>query len=51
MKNSCLIEAKPMELVCPIPTIHFKPVESKKKAAKGSILSEHLTLYKYMEPD
>jgi hypothetical protein len=35
MKNSCLIEAKPMELVCPVPTIHFKPVENKKKPAKG----------------
>lgn len=35
MKNSCLVEAKPMELVCPLPTIHFKPVENKKKSAKG----------------
>ncbi|CAC5405507.1 DNAH [Mytilus coruscus] len=35
MKNSCLVEAKPMELVCPVPTIHFKPVENKKKSAKG----------------
>ncbi|XP_048373762.1 dynein axonemal heavy chain 2 [Sphaerodactylus townsendi] len=34
-KNSCLIEAEPMQLVCPIPTIHFKPVENKKKSAKG----------------
>ncbi|XP_052104325.1 dynein axonemal heavy chain 2-like isoform X7 [Mytilus californianus] len=35
IKNSCLVEAKPMELVCQMPTIHFKPVENKKKAAKG----------------
>lgn len=24
-----------MQLVCPIPTIHFKPVENKKKTQKG----------------
>uniref|UniRef100_F6YZ23 Dynein axonemal heavy chain 2 n=1 Tax=Monodelphis domestica TaxID=13616 RepID=F6YZ23_MONDO len=34
-KNSCLAEAEPMQLVCPIPTIHFKPTESRKKTAKG----------------
>ena len=34
-KNACLVEAKPMQLVCPIPTIHFKPVENKKKSGKG----------------
>ncbi|CDQ86290.1 unnamed protein product [Oncorhynchus mykiss] len=34
-KNSCLVEAKPMQLVCPIPTIHFKPVENRKKIAKS----------------
>ncbi|XP_013412698.1 dynein heavy chain 2, axonemal [Lingula anatina] len=34
-KNACLIEAEPMQLVCPIPTIHFKPVENKKKSGKG----------------
>ena len=34
-KASCLIEANPMELVCPVPTIHFKPTESKKKSTKG----------------
>ncbi|KAK9398328.1 dynein heavy chain 2 axonemal [Crotalus adamanteus] len=34
-KNSCLVEAEPMQLVCPIPTIHFKPVENKKKSSKG----------------
>ncbi|XP_030042289.1 dynein axonemal heavy chain 2 [Microcaecilia unicolor] len=34
-KNSCLVEAEPMQLVCPIPTIHFKPVEYKKKSGKG----------------
>uniref|UniRef100_A0A670KJQ6 Dynein axonemal heavy chain 2 n=1 Tax=Podarcis muralis TaxID=64176 RepID=A0A670KJQ6_PODMU len=34
-KNSCLMDAEPMQLVCPIPTIHFKPVENKKKSGKG----------------
>ncbi|WAR21987.1 DYH2-like protein [Mya arenaria] len=34
-KNQCLIEATPMQLVCQIPTIHFKPVENKKKVTKG----------------
>ncbi|XP_030635110.1 dynein heavy chain 2, axonemal [Chanos chanos] len=34
-KNSCLVEAEPMQLVCPMPTIHFKPVENRKKIAKG----------------
>ncbi|KAG9346625.1 hypothetical protein JZ751_006936 [Albula glossodonta] len=34
-KNSCLVEAEPMQLVCPIPTIHFKPVEARKKIAKS----------------
>ncbi|CAB1351553.1 unnamed protein product [Coregonus sp. 'balchen'] len=37
-KNSCLVEAKPMQLVCPIPTIHFKPVENRKKIAKSMYL-------------
>ncbi|XP_046574741.1 LOW QUALITY PROTEIN: dynein axonemal heavy chain 2-like [Haliotis rubra] len=34
-KNACLIEANPMQLVCAMPTIHFKPVENKKKTSKG----------------
>lgn len=34
-KNSSLVEAEPMQLVCAIPTIHFKPVENKKKSSKG----------------
>ncbi|XP_028810290.1 dynein heavy chain 2, axonemal isoform X2 [Denticeps clupeoides] len=34
-KNSCLVEAEQMQLVCPMPTIHFKPVENRKKTAKG----------------
>uniref|UniRef100_A0A8C5L4X8 Dynein axonemal heavy chain 2 n=1 Tax=Jaculus jaculus TaxID=51337 RepID=A0A8C5L4X8_JACJA len=34
-KNSCLVEAEPMQLVCPMPTIHFRPAESRKKSAKG----------------
>jgi hypothetical protein len=34
-KNSCLVEAEPMQLVCPIPTIHFKPVESRRRSQRG----------------
>lgn len=34
-KASCLVEANPMQLVCPMPTIHFKPVESKRRSTKG----------------
>uniref|UniRef100_A0A3P8VN13 Dynein axonemal heavy chain 2 n=1 Tax=Cynoglossus semilaevis TaxID=244447 RepID=A0A3P8VN13_CYNSE len=30
-KNSCLVEAEPMQMYCPVPTIHFKPVENRKK--------------------
>uniref|UniRef100_A0A3Q1IX48 Dynein axonemal heavy chain 2 n=1 Tax=Anabas testudineus TaxID=64144 RepID=A0A3Q1IX48_ANATE len=37
-KNSCLIEAEPMQMVCPIPTIHFRPVENRKKMAKSMYL-------------
>lgn len=36
-KNACLIEAEPMQLVSAMPTIHFKPVENKKKSGKGTI--------------
>ncbi|XP_017772772.1 PREDICTED: dynein heavy chain 2, axonemal [Nicrophorus vespilloides] len=34
-KNSCLIEPQPMQLVCPMPLIHFKPIEQLKKKTKG----------------
>jgi len=34
-KNSCLVEAAPMQLNCSMPTIHFKPSETKKKSGKG----------------
>ncbi|XP_078389870.1 dynein axonemal heavy chain 2 [Cetorhinus maximus] len=34
-KSACLVEAEPMQLVCPMPSIHFKPVENKKKSGKG----------------
>ncbi|KAM9836557.1 LOW QUALITY PROTEIN: dynein axonemal heavy chain 2 [Aulostomus maculatus] len=37
-KNSCLVEAEPMRMVCPVPTIHFKPVENRKKMAKSMYL-------------
>lgn len=37
-KNSCLVEAEPMQMVCPIPTIHFKPMEIRKKSAKSESL-------------
>lgn len=34
-KNACLVEANPMQLVVPMPSIYFKPVENKKKTGKG----------------
>ena len=34
-KGACLVEPQPMELVCSMPTIHFKPVENKKTQRKG----------------
>jgi dynein heavy chain len=33
--NACLAEPYPMELTCPMPIIHFKPVEQRKKSSKG----------------
>lgn len=33
--NSCLCEPNPMELIVPMPIVHFKPVEARKKAPKG----------------
>lgn len=36
-KNSCLVEAEPMQMYCPVPTIHFKPVENRKKMGKGEM--------------
>uniref|UniRef100_A0A7S3G9X5 Dynein heavy chain n=1 Tax=Palpitomonas bilix TaxID=652834 RepID=A0A7S3G9X5_9EUKA len=35
-EHGCLVEPQHMELVVPMPIIHFKPVDSKKKSAKGS---------------
>ncbi|XP_034531953.1 dynein heavy chain 2, axonemal-like [Notolabrus celidotus] len=37
-KNSCLVEAEPMQMVCPIRTTHFKPVENRKKMSKSIYL-------------
>ena len=34
-ENGCLVEPNPMELYCPMPIVHFKPAESKKKSGKG----------------
>lgn len=34
-KDSCLVEAEPMQLVCLMPTIHFRPTEALRKSAKG----------------
>ena len=34
-KNSCLIEASPMQLTCSMPAVHFKPYVPKKKGPKG----------------
>lgn len=35
VEAGCLAEPFPMELVCPMPIIQFKPVENKKKGSKG----------------
>lgn len=37
-KGAYLIEPQPMQLVCAMPLIHFKPVEVLKKKAKGDLL-------------
>ncbi|KAG7496340.1 dynein heavy chain 2, axonemal [Solea senegalensis] len=37
-KNSSLVEAEPMQMFCPIPTIHFKPAENRKKIGKVTYL-------------
>ncbi|KAK9890592.1 hypothetical protein WA026_011959 [Henosepilachna vigintioctopunctata] len=34
-KPACLIEPQPMQLVCPMPLIHFKPLEQLKKKTRG----------------
>ncbi|KAJ7527535.1 hypothetical protein O6H91_16G059900 [Diphasiastrum complanatum] len=34
-ENECLMEPKPLELIVPMPIIHFKPAVSKKKPLKG----------------
>ncbi|KAF5308522.1 hypothetical protein FQR65_LT06187 [Abscondita terminalis] len=34
-QKGTLIEPQPMQLVCPMPVIHFKPVEQLKKRTKG----------------
>ncbi len=31
----CLADSNPMELNCPMPIIHFKPIEAKRKSMKG----------------
>lgn len=41
-KSSCLIEAEPMQLICQIPTIHFKPVESRRRSQKGRVATLRL---------
>lgn len=34
-KNQCLQDSLAMELICPLPVIHFKPVENSKKKSRG----------------
>ena len=43
-RGGCLVEASPMQLVCPMPTIHFKPSESKRRSAKGLQQSLHISI-------
>ncbi|MED6232238.1 hypothetical protein ATANTOWER_025241, partial [Ataeniobius toweri] len=42
-KNSCLVEAEPMQMVCQIPTIYFKPVENRKKMSKSELFVDFLS--------
>ncbi|XP_064639639.1 dynein axonemal heavy chain 2-like isoform X2 [Lineus longissimus] len=39
MKNACLIEANPMQLVCQMPTVHFKPAEQRRSKTSRGIYS------------
>lgn len=41
-KAGCLIDPEPMQLVCAMPTILFKPVENKKKVTKGKLASTQI---------
>ena len=34
-RTSCLVDSRAMELVHPMPTIHFKPIEGKRRSTKG----------------
>lgn len=34
-KLACLVEPRPMQLVCPMPSIHFRPFEQLKKKTRG----------------
>ncbi|XP_042617287.1 dynein axonemal heavy chain 2-like [Cyprinus carpio] len=43
-KASCLVEAKPLPLVCPMPSIHFRPVESLKRVSKSEYTVLHTSL-------
>jgi hypothetical protein len=45
MKNACLVEAEPMQLVCPMPTIHFKPVEAKRRSQRGRFIKSPNSCY------
>ncbi|KAJ3091962.1 Dynein heavy chain 2, axonemal [Quaeritorhiza haematococci] len=35
-KANTLKEPRPMELICPLPPIHFRPIDGKKKTSKGN---------------
>ncbi|XP_053736884.1 dynein axonemal heavy chain 2-like [Synchiropus splendidus] len=34
-KNSCLVEAQPMQMFCPMPSVHFKPSDNRKKTPRS----------------
>ena len=50
-KNACLIEAEPMQLTCPIPTIHFKPVEGRRKSQRGPCFQNFLLAFLSVHSD
>ena len=48
-RQGTLCEAKSMELVTVMPTIHFKPVEHKKKLTKGNYFPRNGFFKRHMQ--
>ncbi len=48
-KHGTLCEAQSMELVTSMPTIHFRPVEHKKKLTRGMISQFHYIRERFID--